>query len=247
MNFLKNLITRKHVTNEALKSFVTTDVHSHLIPNIDDGSQSMEETIGLIIGYKELGFSKLITTPHVITDHFPNTPTTILAGLEEVRKELKNKRIEMQIEASAEYYVDEFFLKRINEEGLLPFGNKYILIETSTVNYPWIFKDVIFELKLNGYNPVLAHPERYSFLWNNPQLVKEFRDAELLFQLNYISLSGSFSPAIKKMAEKLIDNGMVDLVGSDVHEIRHLDYLAKSFESVYFEKLSKLNLLNHNL
>ena len=247
MNFLKSLLSRKSNVTEAVKSFVTTDVHSHLIPMLDDGSQSMEETIGLIIGYKELGFTKLITTPHVITDNFMNTPDIILAGLDKVRKELKNKEIDMLIEASAEYFVDEFLLKRIGEEGLLPFGNNHILIEMSTVNYPQIFKDVIFELKLNGYIPVLAHPERYSFFWNDPKLVHELRDSELLFQVNYLSLSGIYLPALKKMAEKLIDEGMVDFVGSDVHEIRQLDYLAKSLESPYMEKLSKLNLLNFTL
>jgi len=247
MNFLKDLLTRKSGLNETAKSFVTTDVHSHLIPKLDDGSQSMEETIGLIIAYKELGFTKLITTPHVMSDYFQNTPEIILSGLKEVRKELKDKDIEMQIEASAEYYVDEFFLKRIENEGLLPFGNNYILIETSTVNYPRIFKEVIFELKLNGYNPVLAHPERYSFINNDPKLATEFRDAELLFQVNYLSLSGLYTNPVRKLAEKLIDEGMVDFVGSDVHEIRHLEYLAKSFESTYMEKLSKLNLLNFTL
>jgi protein-tyrosine phosphatase len=247
MNFLKNLLTRKSRLNESVKSFVTTDVHSHLIPKLDDGSQSMEETIGLIIGYKDLGYTKLITTPHVMSDYFQNTPKTILAGLDEVRKELKEKQIEMQIEASAEYYVDEFFLKRIENEGLLPFGNNYILIETSTVNYPRIFKDVIFELKLNGFNPVLAHPERYNFIHSNPKLAGELRDAELLFQINFLSLSGMYTNPVRKLAEKLIDDGMVDFIGSDVHEIRHLEYLAKAFESEYIEKLRKLNLLNFKL
>jgi protein-tyrosine phosphatase len=247
MNFLKNLISRKPDITDAIKSFVTTDIHSHLIPNLDDGSQSMEETIGLIIGYKELGFTKLITTPHIMSDYFQNTPEIILAGLEKVKQELRNKEIEMQIEASAEYYMDENLLKRIENEGLLPFGNNYILIETSTLNYPRIFKEVIFELKLNGFNPVLAHPERYSYFWNDPKLVNELRDSELLFQVNYLSLSGLYSPPIKKMAEKLIDDGMVDFVGSDVHEIRQLDYLAKSLESSYIGKLSKLKLLNNTL
>jgi tyrosine-protein phosphatase YwqE len=207
----------------------------------------MEETVGLIIGYKELGYTRLITTPHVMSDFFMNTPEIIISGLELVRKELKEKEIEMEIEASAEYYVDEFFLKRIENEGLLPFGNNYILIETSTVNYPKIFKDVIFELKLQGYNPVLAHPERYSFLYNNSRLTNDLRDAELLFQVNLLSLSGGYSVPVKKFAEKLIDEGMVDFVGSDVHEIRHLEFLARSFESNYIEKLSKLNLLNSTI
>jgi tyrosine-protein phosphatase YwqE len=247
MNFIKNLLKPGSATVKSVSLPFTTDLHSHLIPNIDDGSQSMEETIGLIIGYKELGYTKLITTPHVITDHFPNTPASISAGLDEVKKELADKKIEMQFEASAEYYIDEFFLKRIEAEGLLPFGNKYILIETSTVNYPMIFRDVIFELKLNGFNPVLAHPERYTFLWNNNQLLHELRDTELLFQLNCISLTGGYSPGIKKMAEKLIDERMVDFAGSDVHEISHLDYLARSLELPYAEKLFKLNLLNNTL
>lgn len=247
MNFIKNLISRKSSNNEAVKSFLTTDLHSHLIPKIDDGSQSMEETIGLIIGFKELGFTKLITTPHVMTEHFPNTPEIILSGLDEVRKELKNKNIDIQIEASAEYYVDEYLLKRIGNEGLIPFGNNYILIETSTVNYPKIFRDVVFELKLNGYNPVLAHPERYMFLWHDSKLLHLLRDSELLFQINHLSLSGQYAPALKKMAEKLIDNGMVDFIGSDVHEIRQLDYLAKSLETNSMEKLQKLNLLNFTI
>jgi protein-tyrosine phosphatase len=247
MKFLKNLLSRNNDFKEPVKSFVTTDLHSHLIPKIDDGSQSMEETIGLIIGFKELGFTKLITTPHIMSDNFKNTPQRINTGLEDIRKELKVKEIEMQIEASAEYYVDEYLLKRIGNEGLIPFGNNYILIETSTVNYPRIFKDVIFELKLNGYNPVLAHPERYSFFWNDNKLVNQLRDSELFFQINYISLSGIYSPHVKKMVEKLINDGMVDFIGSDVHEIIQLDYLALALESPYMEKLKKLPLLNSTL
>ena len=110
-------------------SVLKTDMHSHLIPSIDDGSQSLKESIDLIQSLKELGFSKIITTPHTMSDGYKNTPEIILNGLEDVKVELENLKMNIPVYAASEYYVDFEFQESIKESNLLTFGAKYILIE----------------------------------------------------------------------------------------------------------------------
>lgn len=229
-------------------NFVKVDMHSHLIPGIDDGSKTMEESISLIRSFKELGYKKIITTPHIMSDYFKNTPEIIKDGLLKLREELKKQKIEMEIEAAAEYYLDFDFTDKIQHEKLLTFGKNYLLFEVSYLNEPDNIDAVIFELQTSGYNVILAHPERYPFWGNNPARFETLKDKEVLFQININSLAGHYSPGAKKVAEKLIENGMVNFIGTDCHHANHLKYLEEALCSPALHKLVESGkLLNHTL
>lgn len=226
---------------------VKTDIHSHLVPGIDDGVQTLEESINLISTFVKMGYKKLITTPHIMSDYYKNTPEIIRTGLETVKSELKKNNINIPIEAASEYYVDEKFIKKIGEEELLTFGDNYILIESNTINYSDIIRNAIWELNLAGYKPVYAHPERYTYFWKSYQSLTQIKDMGVLFQINIPSLAGFYNPQVQKFAEKLVDDKLVDFIGSDAHENRYLESLDNARFSKYMEKLAGLDLLNDKI
>lgn len=245
MSFLKSLFTKNQHINE---DWLFIDMHSHLIPGIDDGSKSIEESLSLIQEFKNLGYKKIITTPHIMGDFFKNSKETILPGLTELKAKLAESKIDIEIEAAAEYYLDEWFIERLERnEPLLKLGGNYVLFETSYMNRPSQLHQAIFLMRSLGYIPVLAHPERYSYLYSDFKLFKEIYEMDVLFQINLNSLAGYYSKPAKIYAEKLIDNNMVDFVGTDCHGKRHIDVLAKVKLSSYYQKLKKLNILNNTL
>ena len=206
-------------------SVLKTDIHSHLIPGIDDGSPNMETTIALIKKMQDLGFEKIITSPHVMSDFYQNSSEIILKGLADIRKELKVLNINMKIDAVAEYYIDYDFEQKIGKEKFLTFGDNYILVELSFMQAPINLFDIIFKLQLEGYKVVLAHPERYNYY--TMEDYKEFITRGVILQINFLSLIGYYSPQVKKKTESLIDADMVGLVGTDCHNMNHADLYIK--------------------
>ncbi len=227
-------------------SVLHTDMHSHLIPSIDDGSQCLDESLELILALNNLGFSKIITTPHTMSDFYKNTPEIINDGKEEVKKELKRLNINVEFEASSEYYVDYDFQQKINSGEFLTFGSKYILIEFPFIDNPKNIDEIIFQLQLSGYNVVLAHPERYMYF--NLKDYKKFTDKGVFLQLNLLSITGYYSPEIKEKSKQLIENDLVSFVGTDCHNIRHAQKLKECFTNPLWHQLSKSEkLLNNTL
>jgi tyrosine-protein phosphatase YwqE len=248
MGILKSLFSSKSNKTPFDLSDLKTDVHSHLIPGIDDGSQSMEETIGMLLKFVDLGYQKVITTPHIMQDHYPNTSEIIKKGLEEVRQEIDKLNIPISIEASAEYYFDEFLFKKIKEGDILTFGDSYVLFELSFVSKPHNLDQLIFDFKTNNYTPILAHYERYPYLYDRGmEYVEQLKEKGLKIQVNLNSLTGHYGKAVQKQAELLIDSKLVDLVGTDCHRIEHLEILRTNLKSEYFHKLKDLDLLNRRL
>lgn len=227
---------------------LVTDMHSHLIPAIDDGSKSMEESLLLIKKFSQLGYKKLITTPHIMSDYYKNTPQIILSGLEEVRKKLAEEKIPIEINAAAEYYVDEDFEKKLDRHELLTFGKNYILIELSYAFPPANLQQVIMKLVMAGYTPILAHPERYAYWADKFEEFQKLRDSGVLFQLNMNSLNGHYSALACKMAHKIIDMNMFEFVGTDTHRMQHLDLVEHTKTNEYLHKMfSSGRLLNNTL
>ena len=225
-------------------SSIKTDMHSHLIPGIDDGSQSMDEPISMLAKFESLGYSKVITTPHIMSDSYPNTPEIILAGLEKVRNEMHQLGMKIQLEAAAEYYFDETLIPLIKNKELLTFGDNYVLIEFGFHTPPQYVDQVFFDLKTMGYRVVVAHFERYMYYLGKIDQAIEWREKGINIQLNLNSLSGNYGPAIKKQAEALIDAQAIDFVGTDCHRIEHLMLLEDSMNSKYFKKLGQIPLKN---
>ena len=228
-------------------SSVGIDIHSHLIPGIDDGVRTIEESVEMIRNFSSLGFKKLITTPHIMSDYFKNTPEIILEGLELVRAAVKKEGINITIDAAAEYYLDENFLRKVKNKEMLYIGDKYLLFEISYINPPDNLLGVIFEINVNDYKPLLAHPERYNYWSSKLDEYKRIKETGVLFQLNINSLTGYYGIASKKTAEWLIDENMVDFIGSDLHGARHMESLHKVINEKYFRKLMAQGVMNNSL
>ncbi|MEX2592845.1 MAG: CpsB/CapC family capsule biosynthesis tyrosine phosphatase [Anditalea sp.] len=229
-------------------SWMGSDMHSHLIPGIDDGSKTLEESVALIKRLEGYGLKKLIITPHVMTEFYKNTPEIIQSGLEELKSALLKENIFIKLEAAAEYYLDEIFLEKVvRGSKLLTLGENYILVETGFMSKPRMLLESFFKLEMEGYQPILAHPERYLYLHQDLELLESMADRNIAFQLNLLSLTGYYSKSVKKFAEKLIDEGLVKLVGTDCHNERYLDFMEKLPEEKYYHKLQTLDLINHSL
>ncbi len=229
-------------------SSLTVDVHSHLLPGLDDGVQSFEQAAEMIAHFQRLGYTKLITTPHVMSDAYRNTSADILKKLEELNTYLHANKSRMVVEAAAEYYLDEQLYRMIeNQEHLLTFGKNYLLFETNFLNEPLNLKEFIFLASTKGYKLVLAHPERYLYLQNNLTKAEDLLDRGVLFQLNSSSITGYYSKQVKTAAKQLIDRGWVHFVGSDGHHLQHLHLLEEAQTMKYYQKALSLPLLNNSL
>ena len=177
---------------------------------------------------RRLGYKKVITTPHVMSDFYRNTPETILGGLEKVKAALVEHNIDIEIEAAAEYYLDADLEEKINNKEVLTFGDNYLLFELPFISEPAITNNVIFQMQTAGYRPILAHPERYSFWHNNWEKYESLFDKGIILQLNINSLTGAYGPEVQKISERLIDADMIGLLGSDCHNLRHISYTEKA-------------------
>lgn len=221
------------------------DIHSHLIPGIDDGVRTMEDALIAIRGMMELGIEACVTTPHFYHEVYPNEESNILKLASQLQDELTNKNISFRLVAAGEYFIDEFFLKKIlSNKELNLFGDDYILVETSFLEKPQIFEEVIFELRTSGYRPVLAHPERYQYIYNQPGIAREWGDQGMLFQVTTGSLAGVYGKGPQKLAQHLVDERLVHFLGSDLHGARHLPGLKAGMSSKYYKKALNLPLLN---
>lgn len=223
-------------------------MHSHLIPGIDDGARTMEDSLNLVRKMHELGFTKLITTPHIQSEFYKNTPEIILSGLLKLRDALAAENIPVTIEAAAEYLLDDGFQEKMNAGELLSFGDKFILVEISYYSPPPNLKSTIFNLQCDGYKVILAHPERYSYWFNDFAKYQDLKDRGVLFQLNTVSLAGYYPDPIKKFAEKLIDKEMIDFIGSDMHNMNYMEALERSMNEKTLSRLiTSGRLLNGKL
>ncbi len=239
---------RKNKGSEQRLDFPSVDIHSHLLPGLDDGVQSFEEAEEIILHFQRLGYKKLITTPHVMSDFFRNSNEDILNKLAELNAYLKQKGIDVIIEAAAEFYLDEALVDRIETDSpLLTFGKKYFLFETNFMTEPLNLKEFIFLATTKGYRPVLAHPERYLYLQSNFSKAEDLIGRGVLFQVNISSLSGYYSKSAQQTAQKLIDKGHVHFLGSDCHNLQHIQLLQETRRNKYFQKAISLPLLNHTL
>lgn len=228
-------------------SFLGTDVHSHLLPGLDDGAKNMEESIQMIRMFKELGYKKIITTPHIMSDNYKNTPEIILKALENLQQTLLKHHIDIEVQAAAEYYMDDAFFKMVKEKSLLTFGDNYVLFELPFFTEPVNLKEILFEMQLAGYKPVLAHPERYGYWHHRFEQYQSFHEQGILLQLNLLSLTGHYANEVRKVAEKLLNEEIISLLGTDCHRIEQLYMLNSQLPQLSYEKLQKAKVLNDTL
>jgi len=224
------------------------DLHSHLIPGIDDGSASMAESLFLLKEMKKLGYEHIVTTPHIMVDAYRNTPKIIRKGLTALRSEARAAGIAIELEAAAEYYLDEGFYEHLQSGDLLAIKEKYLLFETSYVSKPLQIEEMIFEIGAAGYTPLMAHPERYRYVSDPKREYGRFKELGVLLQLDINSLGGYYGRSAKQNAEFLVKHGMVDFLGSDVHHKKHVEALSSVFESDAYAEVFRYNtILNDTL
>lgn len=225
----------KHVNHEPLK----IDFHSHILPGLDDGSENLDESIDLLRKMEGFGYTHLIMSPHVMGDFYKNTPEMILDKLQLLQAASKANGLQISLQASAEYYLDEWFEEKIKAKQLLPFAKNKILFEISYVNEPRNLFDTIFDLQIAGFQPILAHPERYSFFHSRFDMYEKIAQTGCRLQVNLLSLIGYYGPGEKRTAEKLIDNKLAYYLASDAHKIKHLELLPQVFESELYHEAIK--------
>jgi len=207
-------------------SLLGADMHSHLLPGIDDGSPDLSTSIQLINGLLQLGFKKLITTPHIMQDMYPNKRDDILQRYEVLKKDLETEGIKVEIEVAAEYFLDDNLKKLLaNKEPLLTFGDKLVLVEFSMASEPFDFKELLFEMQMQNYLPVIAHPERYIYHEKSKEFFEELKAAGYLFQLNIMSLAGAYGKSVNELARYFIKHEYYDIAGTDLHNIHQLSHL----------------------
>lgn len=229
-------------------SILNCDIHSHFIPGIDDGAKTIEDSVQLIREMHNLGYKKVITTPHIMSDYFKNTPEIIFTGLEKVKNALKEADIPTKIEAAAEYYVDFDFERKLDKEKLLTFGDNYLLFEISYLHPPDNLHNIIFKMQSLGYKPILAHPERYNYFHNDFKKYESFIEKGVLLQMNINSLTGYYSIPTKKIAEEFVNKNMISFLGTDCHHSGHIDLIKKVIYEPYLHKLLESGtLLNKNI
>ena len=243
--FSKILNTFKKPTVK-VPDFYTTDLHSHLIPTIDDGSKSMEQSIEMVKSLKNLGFKKLITTPHIMIHRFPNNRDIILGGLEKLQEELLKQNIDMPIQAASEYYYDEHFIELIRKKELLTFGDNHVLFELSYTTPVFGIEQTIYELLKAGYKPILAHPERYVYFASSPEKYHKLKEAGLQFQINVNSTNDFYGKKTRLAVKYIIDNGLVDFVGSDTHRPNYVEALEKSINTKIFKGIEEKNIIKNS-
>jgi len=230
-------------------SFLGTDMHSHLVPGIDDGAPDPETSLALIRGLKALGYSKLITTPHSHLEFYDNTADKIRTCFEKLKQFIDDQRIGIELGIASEYYLDSLFPGALLPSGLLTFGDNYVLIEVSMAGWPRTFGDMVFAIQSLGYKPILAHPERYLFE-ENIKVYNDLKSRGMLFQMNLLSLTGYYGRGVKKLAELYLHEELYSFCGSDTHHQRHVDNLGKMAKDQpeLMLKLSEYpNWLNHTL
>lgn len=218
--FSKKVLLKDHFTD-----FV--DIHNHILPGLDDGASTVDDSLELLLKFSEMGITNFIATPHVMNDYYPNTPETITTALATLKNALRSKGLtNFKISAAAEYMMDQAFLELMEREKLLCLKKNFVLVEMSYFQAPININEILFKLQTRQYKPVLAHPERYIYL-HSKKLEKylELKERGCCFQINALSLVGHYGKNIQDAAYALLDQELIDFIGTDTHQLRHLEKL----------------------
>lgn len=229
-----NLFKSKPTLKELIPNgFV--DIHSHVLPGIDDGAKNLNESLNLISEMRKLGFSKIIGTPHTYEGVHNNTNETIKKSFVKLKNNIHKS---INLSYASEYMTDSSLIKKAKEKTLMCLKDNYVLVEMSYLAAPINIFDIIFELKVNGYIPIMAHPERYIFLHNKLEQYFKLKKVGCLFQLNLLSATTFYGVQTAKITDKLLKYDLIDFVGSDIHNQRHIN----GFENkVVIKQINKIH------
>ncbi|GGW87327.1 tyrosine-protein phosphatase [Salegentibacter mishustinae] len=214
-----SIFQKKYFLVDLLEGF--TDFHNHLLPGIDDGANSAEDSIAMIKKFNEFGVTNIVASPHVMGEFYPNTPDTILPALDKVKKNLPHGN---SIKAAGEYMMDQYLIDQLEKDNVLNVTENYVLVEMSYFQAPINLAEILFKIQNTNLKPILAHPERYTFYHDSGlDKYKDLKTRGCDFQLNMLSLTPHYGTGIQKKAFQLLENGMIDFISSDAHRMEHLE------------------------
>ncbi|MEO5781725.1 MAG: CpsB/CapC family capsule biosynthesis tyrosine phosphatase, partial [Ginsengibacter sp.] len=223
---------------------VTTDIHSHILAGIDDGSQDITTSLKLVKGLYDLGYRRLVATPHVIGDYYRNNPIIINRELEILKRACAEAGIDIELSAAAEYMLDDYFVNILNRKEVLPVFQNYLLTELPYSVIPMNVSEMVFEIITAGYKPILAHPERYFYYHHDFTEYARLKDMGFLLQVNLLSLTGYYGPQVAKAAKYIFENDLADFVGTDMHHFRHLETLSSKETNAIVNKYLRNKVYN---
>tara|TARA_B100000989_G_scaffold68850_1_gene47983 strand:+ start:1657 stop:2385 length:729 start_codon:yes stop_codon:yes gene_type:complete len=214
-----------------------TDIHSHILPGLDDGAQNLNESKNLISGIQKLGFSKIIATPHNYPGLYENTNEIIKESFDTLQKKIN---VKIKVNYASEYMIDSSLIEKSEKKSLLTIKKDYVLVEMSYIASPNNLHDIIFKLRTNDYVPILAHPERYNFLHKNFDEYLKLKDIGCLFQLNLLSTTGYYGYDVLKTSNLLLNKKLIDFVGSDIHRDKHIKEFYNNVKIKEIKELEKV-------
>lgn len=233
---------------EGENCFWQVDIHSHLLPGVDDGVGDWEQSLACLRQLADWGIRKIVTTPHVSRDWYPNNASDLQRGQRTLQALVQEQQLPLTIEVAAEYMLDDFFPELLESGEVLSFGPaKYLLVETGWAAAPFSLENVLFRIRTHGYTPLLAHPERYSYYHEDEAGLVRLREMGCLFQLNWMSLTGRYGRRVRKQARHLLERGFVDFIGSDLHRPADLVNLQELFGAEEYHLLRRQALRNQTL
>ncbi len=242
--FNKEKKKRKEKVNFDIGAYLQVDIHSHLLPGIDDGAEDVNASLTLINGLVEKGFNKIITSPHVMADIHKNTPETISAAFSQLQPSIENGKISVPFSYGAEYLLDEMFLDKLKNKEVLPLFDNYLLVETPFLYLPLNLEQYIFEIQAAGFIPIIAHPERYLYMFNQQDWYFKLKKLGCSLQMNLLAITGYYGKMEKDIAKFLLENNLYEFFGSDMHHGRHLRRLQEFEIDVDIAKLLDKNYNN---
>ncbi len=245
------LFSRKrqnHIGFETPTMRLETDIHSHILPGIDDGAQTIEESIMMVESFIKQGYSKIITSPHIHATRYRNTISSIQIAYEQLQDAMLARNLSLKIEYTAEYHFDQELLSLIKKNEIIPFGqDNYVLIEFSFFMPPVGVDRVFKMLAEKGYQPVVAHPERYEYWYGNPGMFEKLRDIGFLFQANIHAAAGFYGSVPQRIFTMLAKNGWIDFLGSDAHDLPSVEILNQSISLPIVQTVLQKGVRNHVL
>ena len=227
-----NIFKSKPTLNELIpRGFV--DIHSHILPGIDDGAKNTEESLALISKMKEMGFSKIIGTPHTYPGLYENTSESIIESFNLIKSAVKD----IDIDYASEYMIDSSIIDKCENKNILPLKENYILIELSFVGKPDFLFELLFKIQIAGFIPILAHPERYLY-FNDLKNLIELKKRGCKFQMNLFSCIGYYGKDVLNLTKKILENELYDFAGSDIHNKSHVELFNKKVSLKNYKLLS---------
>lgn len=248
MSIFTGIFGKKKLNSPVDLSELQVDMHSHILPGIDDGAANLSVSKKMVEQLTGLGFRKLIATPHIMTDIYKNTPQTINKAKEALNEELVKENISTEITFAAEYMLDEALMDNIKQHDLLTMGKNFVLIELPYFNEPPNLLDVFFQLNLQGYRVILAHPERYVYWYDDFSKFEQLKDRDVYFQLNILTFGDMYALPTKKIIDNLVKHNMIEFIGTDIHDDQQIEILEKAlYEPGLARLIESGNLMNHLL